>query len=195
MKLFYGAPSPYSRKVRVVAYELGVEVELVPTNAMALDCRFGLVNPVNRVPALQLDSGRVLFDSPLICEYLDVTYGPKLLPLSGQTRWDALLNQALGDGLMDAAVPRRHETLRPVAQQSAVRLELYKRSSDQILTHLESRIVELSEIDVGTISIACGLSYLDFRFSQDGWRSRHPCLATWLDDFSAMESMLRTQFS
>ncbi len=195
MKLFYAAPSPYSRKVRVVAYELGVEVELVPTNAMALDSGFGLVNPVNRVPALQLDSGKVLFDSPLICEYLDVTYGPKLLPLSVQARWDTLVNQALGDGLMDAAVPRRHETLRPVEQQSAERLELYKRSSNQILAHLDSRTAQLSEIDVGTISIACGLSYLDFRFSQDGWRSLHARLATWLDAFSAMESMRRTQFS
>lgn len=195
MKLYCGIPSPYSRKVRVVAHELDVPLELVPTNAMAETGPLGTINPINRVPALVLDSGASFYDSPVICEYLDVTYGPKLLPPAGQQRWDVLLRQALGDGLMDAAVPRRHETLRPVAQQSLERLRLYKRSSDQILAHLEEKVEDFPGIDIGTISIACGLAYLDFRFPDDNWRSAHSRLASWLDSFSARPSMRATAFS
>ncbi|WP_323014787.1 glutathione S-transferase N-terminal domain-containing protein [Devosia sp.] len=195
MKLFYGAASPYSRKVRVVAHELGVPLELVAVNAMAWDTALGNANPINRVPTLLRDDGLALFDSPVICEYLDTSFGPLLLPASGEARWRALLAQALGDGLMDAAVPRRHETLRPGAQQSPERLRLYRRSIDQILDRLEHDADARANLDLGAISIACGLAYLDFRFPDDRWGKRRPALQEWFDDFSKRQSMAATEFA
>lgn len=194
MQLFYGQPSPYSRKVRIAACELGVELKLVPTNAMAWDNEFGNINPINRVPALLLDDGRVFFDSPVICEYLDVTFGPRLFPAAGADRWAALQRQAFGDGIMDTAVPRRHEILRPDAQRSPERLRLYKRSSDQIVAELEKRVDEFPVLDIGTIAIACGLSYLNFRFSEDNWQDAHPRLSDWFEKFASRPSMLATVF-
>ncbi|MFJ1311485.1 glutathione S-transferase N-terminal domain-containing protein [Agrobacterium sp. P15N1-A] len=194
MKLLYAVPSPYSRKVRVVAHELGVPLELVAVNAMSDDVMLGAVNPLNRVPALLLDDGKAFFDSPLISEYLDVTYGPQLFPLESGARWQALLQQALGDGIMDAAVPRRHETLRPAEQQSAERIRLYRRTIDQTLARLEQTVAELSCFHIGTISIACALTYLDFRFAGDAWRVRCPTLGSWLDEVLAKPSMQATLF-
>lgn len=181
MKLLYGPASPYSRKVRVAAHELGVALELEAVNAMGPDPRLGSVNPVNRVPALVLDDGEVLFDSPVICEYLDVTFGPKLLPVSGLERWRVLRTQALGDGVMDSAVPRRQESMRPAEQQSADRLALYNRSISQILDHLEADLTPLAGFDLGTIAVACALSYLDFRFPDDDWGASRPRLKAWFD--------------
>ena len=195
MKLFYGAASPYSRKVRVVAHELGVPLELVAVNAMSWDNDLGMTNPINRVPTLLRDDGTALFDSPVICEYLDAGFGPRLLPASGEARWRVLLAQALGDGLMDAAVPRRHETLRPDAQQSPERLRLYQRSIDQVLDRLERDADARANLDLGAISIACALAYLDFRFPQDRWGEHRPALREWFDALSKRESMSATEFS
>lgn len=192
MKLYYSQPSPYSRKVRVTALELGLTLDLEQTNAMGWDTGYGAVNPINRVPSLVLDDGRVLFDSPVICEYLDVTSGSLLLPPSGDERWRILVLQALGDGLMDAAVPRRHEVARPAEQQSPERIRLYRRSIDQILDRLESRTSELGGINIGTISIACSLSYLDFRFADDDWDSTRPKLRLWLSNILARPSLSAT---
>jgi len=194
MKLLYGPPSPYSRKVRVVAHELGVELDLVPLNAIAWDNDLGAANPINRVPTLIRDDGSALFDSPVICEYLDVTFGPRLLPAAGEARWRVLRAQALGDGLMDAAVPRRHETQRPAEQQSPERLRLYRRSIDQVLDRLEQDAGTRADFDLGAIAIACALAYLDFRFSEDRWGDRCPGLREWFETVRKRESMQATEF-
>ncbi|MDB5614352.1 MAG: putative Glutathione S-transferase family protein [Devosia sp.] len=192
MKLYYSPPSPYSRKVRVVALELGLAPDLELVNAMDWDTGYGAINPVNRVPSLVLDDGRVVFDSPVICEYLDVSAGSRLLPFEGEERWRVLVLQALGDGLMDAAVPRRHEVTRPIEQQSLERIKLYCRSMDQILDRLESEVDQLSALDVGTISVACALSYLDFRFAADGWDVTRPKLRKWLSGMLCRWSFVAT---
>lgn len=200
MKLYYGVTSPYSRKVRVAAAELGAELELVETNALAETPDFGRITPINRVPALLTDEGRLVVDSPVICEYLDVHFGPALLPTSGAERWDVLHLQALGDGLMDAAVPWRYESLRPQAQQSPGRIALYRRAIRQIAAALADDIGTRrhewlwSGVNVGTISVACALSYLEFRFADEDWQSGNPALKQWLEDFAGRASMRTTTF-
>lgn len=179
MKLYYAPTSPYARKVRVVAHRLDVALELEQVNPIGWDNDYGRVNPVNRVPSLLLDDGIVLFDSPVICEFLNATYGPILIPANGPARWDTLCRQALGDGIMDAAVPWRHELLRPQNQQSPERLALYARSVTQILDHLEARAATLPQHDLGAIAIACALEYLDFRFSHELWPVGRPQLQDW----------------
>lgn len=192
MKLYFAPASPYSRKVRVVAHELGVDLELEQLNATAWDNDYGRVNPVNRVPALRRDDGSALLDSPVICEYLDVTYGSRLLPLTGERRWQVLLQQALGDGIMDAAVPRRHETLRAPEQQSADRIKLYRRSIDQTLDHLETIVDSIDAVTIGSIAIACALSYLDFRFADDRWAATRPKLKKWSESMFIRPSFAAT---
>ncbi|MGV6874100.1 glutathione S-transferase family protein [Pseudochelatococcus sp. B33] len=201
MKLYCGITSPYSRKVRVAAAELGAALELVETNALAETSDFGLVTPVNRVPALLTDAGRLVIDSPVICEYLDAHFGPALLPPSGAERWDVLHLQALGDGLMDAAVPWRYENQRPAVQQSPTRIALYRRSVHQVVAALAKDLGTRghgqlwSGVNVGTISVACALSYFEFRFPDESWQHEHPALKQWLERFADRASMKATPFA
>lgn len=192
MKVHASPASPYVRKVRALAVELGVPLEMVIADAAAPESDYGRINPIHRVPALELDDGEVLFDSPLICEYLDTVHGGGFLPPAGRERWRVLKLQALGDGIMDAAVPRRGEVLRPQQQQSPPRLAAYERSIRQVLDALERDVAGLDGVNVGTLAVACALGYLDFRFPDDGWRTGRPRLAAWYEIFAQRPSMLET---
>jgi len=192
MKIHASPASPYVRKVRALAVELGVPLEMVIADAAAADSSYGSINPIHRVPALELDNGEVLFDSPVICEYLDATHGGGLFPAPGPERWRVLKLQALGDGIMDAAVPRRGEVLRPEQQQSPGRLAAYERSIRQVLDALEHDVEGLSGVNIGTIAVACALGYLDFRFPDDAWRKGRPALEAWYGAFAQRPSMIQT---
>lgn len=192
MKVHASPASPYVRKVRALAVELGVPLEMVIADAAAADSSFGRINPIHRVPALELDNGEVLFDSPLICEYLDANHGGGFFPPPGPERWRVLKLQALGDGIMDAAVPRRGEVLRPEQQQSPGRLAAYERSIRQVLDALEQDVKGLDGVNIGTIAVACALGYLDFRFPDDAWRKGRPALEAWYGTFAQRPSMVQT---
>ena len=195
MKLYFSPASPYVRKVRAVAIECGLidRIELVPTDVYASGNNYEKVNPVHRVPALQLDDGMSLFDSPVICEYLDSLHqGHKLFPPVGKARWQALRLQAMGDGILDAAVPRRQESLRPEAQQSAARIATYQKMMRQTLDALEAEADQLSGATIGTLAVACALGYLDFRFASDEWRKGRPKLAAWYESFAKRPSLAQT---
>lgn len=193
MKLYHSPASPYARKVRAVAKECGITPELVPTDPRG-DAVYGKINPLQRIPALVLDDGEVLFDSPVIAEYLDATdhAGPKLFPAGGPARFRALKLQAMADGICDAAVPCRHETLRPKALQSEAQIALYKRSMRQALDALENMSVALEGVTIGTIAVACALGYLDFRFPDEAWREGRPKLAAWFETFAKRPSLSET---
>jgi glutathione S-transferase len=192
MKIHSSPASPYVRKVRALAAELGVPLEVVIADAQAAESDYGKINPIHRVPALELDDGDVLFDSPVICEYLDAVHGGGFFPPSGPERWRVLKLQALGDGIMDAAVPRRGEVLRPTQQQSPARLAAYERSIRQVLDTLEKDVAGLDSLNIGTLSVACALGYLDFRFPGDDWRKGRPALDAWYANFSRRPSMTAT---
>ncbi len=193
MKLYHSPASPYARKVRVIAQECGIALDLVPTDPRG-DAAYGKINPLQRIPALVLDDGEVLFDSPVIAEYLDATDhpGPKLFPASGPARFRALKLQAMADGILDAAVPRRQESLRPAALQSEAQLGLYKRSMSQTLDALEAMADKLEGVNIGTIAVACAVGYLDFRFPDDAWRHGRPKLAAWFETFAKRPSLAAT---
>ncbi len=105
MKLYGSPTSPYTRKVRAVALELDIELELERVDVYAMTSIFGSINPLHRIPTLRLDNGEVLFDSRVICEYLIAEENSPLLAAAGSERWKMLQLQALGDGVLDAAVP------------------------------------------------------------------------------------------
>ena len=152
-------------------------------------------NPLGKIPALVLGDGTALFDSPVICEYLDTLHdGPRLFPADGPERWTALRRQALADGLLDAAILCRYETfLRPEERQWADWIEGQQSKFRRALDALEGEAEDFGDtVDIGTISAGCAADYLDFRSLDDGWRESRPRLAAWLEGFAARPSMQAT---
>jgi glutathione S-transferase len=199
MKLMYSPTSPYVRKAMVLAIERGLDrkIEKVAMTASPITENKALdkVNPLAKVPALELDNGMTLFDSPVICEYLDSKHrGDKVFPASGARRWKALRQQAIGDGILDAALLARYEGfMRPENLRWPDWAAGQKRKFTQALDLLEKEVKDLSGgLTIGHITIACALGYLDFRFGDMGWRKSRPKLAAWYDKFARRKSMQAT---
>ncbi len=196
MKLRCSPTSPYTRKVTVTAIETGLDrrIERIPTNVWAVDTDIGADNPLGKVPTLLLDGGEVLYDSPVICEYLDGLHnGEKLIPPIGGKRWTALRRQALADGLIDAAVLRLLEGKREKPRCSQAWIDRQRTAMARALDVLEDEADMLGdEVTIGHIAIGCALGYVDFRFDGDAWRSSRPALADWYDLFSQRRSMTVT---
>lgn len=198
MKLHYNAASPFARKVRAVAIETGLaeRIELVQRTMTPVkpDTLLNADNPLGKVPCLVADDGAALYDSRVICEYLDsLHHGAKLFPSEGAARWTALRRQALGDGIMDAGVSTRYETfLRPEPLRWESWIDNQKAKYRRGLDALEAESESFAVIDIGTITIACALGYLDFRFAGEGWRTGRPRLAAWLEQFAQRPSLAGT---
>jgi glutathione S-transferase len=196
MKLRFAATSPYVRKVVILLHETGqfADVELIPTNVWDASTDVAADNPLGKVPALILGNGRVLFDSPVICEYLDAQHdGETLFPAPGPERWAALRLQALADGGLDALLLRRMEGLREPPQQSETWIARQIAAVDRSFDVLEREAASLEGTPtIGTITVGCLLGYRDFRFDADGWRDGRPRLAAWYQTFSQRPSMLAT---
>lgn len=194
MKLYFSSTSPYVRKVSAVAVELGIPLEVEPVEVHVIPSDYGRVNPVNRVPALQLDDGSMMLDSRVICEYLDTLKGSPLLPAAGPERWRVLRLQVYGDGILDAGVPRLGELRRPPEQRNPHRLAEYERSVRQTLDALEGEAASggLDGINLGTLTIGCALGYLDFRYPDEPWREGRPALAAWYQEFARRPAMTET---
>jgi glutathione S-transferase len=201
MKLRYSPTSPYVRKVMVVALETGLaeRIERIPTMVAPTkpNDEVARENPLVKVPALTTDDGIILYDSPVICEYLDTLHsGPRLFPASGKPRWLALRQQALGDGILDAAILGRYEILRPKEFQwpDWIDAQLRKVRGALAALEIETEAGELGgPLTIGQITIACALGYLDFRYAAEEWRSKHRRLAAWFDEFSKRKSIELTK--
>jgi glutathione S-transferase len=199
LKLHYAAASPFVRKCLVAAHELGLRnrIELLPAAAHPVNRDPSVVahNPLGKIPTLLTDDGTVLYDSRVICEYLNAMGGGRLLPREGEARWRVLVDESLCDGISDAAVLTRYETFaRPEALRwnDWISGQLAKVHSG--LDALEARAATLGDrVDLGTIACGCALGYLDFRFSSLGWRDRHPNVAAWFERFAARDSMVTTR--
>ncbi|MEZ4441319.1 MAG: glutathione S-transferase N-terminal domain-containing protein [Polyangiaceae bacterium] len=192
MKLLSYPTSPFARKARIAAFEVGVldRLEIVDANPLADDGVVARHNPLGKVPALVLED-RTLVDSPLICAYLDSLHdGPKLHP---EGDWHALQLQALGDGMMDATVLRRLETLRPESLRSAHWIARYEAAVQRTLMELATHMSALRDtVTIGTITVGCALWYLDRRYPEVSWRDRAPDLAEWFEVWNARPAALAT---
>lgn len=196
MKLYGSLTSPYVRKARILIREKNLACEFVVADAWAADSPIPALNPLGKVPVLALDNGEVLFDSPVIVEYLDSLKAPALLPASGEARWAMLRWEALADGILDAAVIRFLELRRPVAQQSAETMkrqeEKIARSLDYTERHLGNGPWLMSDrFTIADLAMAVALEYTDFRYPHD-WRSRHQRLASWHSGIGARPSFIET---
>jgi len=195
-KLRYSSTSPFVRKVRVVSIETGQEkdIELIKTVTADPNCDIGKDNPLNKVPALVLEDGSSLYDSHVICEFLDSRPGGgKFFPANGPARWTALRQEALANGMADAGVLRMMETRRPAGEQSPAWIIRQKLKMDQGLDQLEKEAPHFAPgFDIGLMTIAIVLDYFDFRFKVEGWRNSRPALAKWHEAISARPSLKST---
>ena len=182
MRLLYNEYSPFARKVRVVALVCRAELALVQVNPH-VDEWIREHNPLCKIPALVLDDGGTIFDSRVIVEYIVAATGnPTVLPAA--SRMACLRQQALGDGICDAAVALRGDLLRPKHEQSATHQERQRRAIAAGIRAAERTDLALTQI--GTISLACALGYLDVRHSDMDWRSISPVLGQWHKSFAAL---------
>jgi glutathione S-transferase len=185
MKLLYAPRSPFALKVRILIHELGFnqKVGLVPIDPWA-DETLRSLNPLCKVPTLVLDSGEALYDSPVICEYLDQAAGGAAFPRGGSSRWTALRRQSLADGLAEAVIRRFVERLGPVTERSekvAIRQEAAIGATLDALD-AESAIMP-STPTIGEIATAAALMYLSFRSPEIAWPQRRGRLAAWYTGF------------
>lgn len=194
MKMYHSPASPYARKVRICAITRGLDarIELVPCNPNESPAELLAQNPLSKIPTLITDDGVALFDSPVICEYLD-SLGDALpmFPAQGAARWRALKLQAMGDGILDACVPRRGELAKPKEAGRDALIARWRAAVERTLDALEAALPHTSK-DIGTITVACALGYLDFRFPQEPWRPTRPKLAAWFEAFSQDKAVAAT---
>ncbi len=191
--------SPFVRKVRVFARETGLDrnIEEITTMVSPVqeNARLAQANPLAKIPALVLDDATALFDSPVICEYLDSLHtGRKLFPAAGPARWTALRLQATGDGILDAGILCRYElAIRPREFQWTGWIAGQKTKWRGGLDLLEREANALDgDPTIGNITVACALGWLDFRYGDDDWRENRPKLARWHAKFSTRPSMQAT---
>ena len=198
MRLYFSPTSPYVRKVMVLLHETGQmdAVELVTGSGSPVDPGTAPLeaNPLGKVPALERPDGPALYDSRVICQYLDMRAKAGLYP-EGARRWETLTVEATGDGILDAALLMVYEgRLRPEELRFAPWVEGQWAKVDRALDALETRWMAHLQgpLEAGQIAVACALGYLDFRHGARGWRSGRPHLAAWYAGFAERPSMQAT---
>jgi len=199
MRLLYAPTSPFVRKVMVCAHLGGLAERIQWLDSAAhpvrRDDRIAAHNPLAKVPSLLLDDGQSLYDSRVICEYIDSLGSAGIFPDAGPARWTALTRQALGDGLLDAALLARYElTARPPEVQWPVWREALLTKVAACLDAIEAIAPTLAAAapTIGEVAIGCGLGYLDFRFPELDWRASHPAATQWYAGFAQLPAMQAT---
>lgn len=185
MKVLSSPASPFGRKVSLTAHMKGLAGGIDFQTTKADDDTN--TNPLSKIPVLITDDGTTIYDSPVICEYLDAqASSPVLFPGEGAKRWKALVLGALGDGIIDAAILLVYEgRYRPEDKRVDAWVEMQQKKIDQALDHLEPNPPAWEGTpDYGHITLACALGYLDFRHGGK-WRAGHPNLVAWLEKFDA----------
>lgn len=198
--LHWSPRSPFVRKVMVAAHELGLADRLALTRTVV---RMGQPNaallpdnPLSKIPTLVLPDGSAIYDSLTICDYLDAEAGGgRLLPAAGPGRWAALTRHALGNGFLDLLILWRNERDKPEAARTAEWLDSFAAKTQATLARLEQDAAgwPAGRCDIGDIAVGCALSYLDFRFTDLGWRDGHPVLAAWHAAIAARPSFQATE--
>lgn len=199
MKLLYSPTSPYARKVLAQAHETGLfhRIEVISVSPFT-DENLRHTNPLGKVPALVPEEGPALFDSSVICDYLDHQHeGPKLVPESGPERWSVLRLHATAQGVTDAALNLRQQAMREEATGTTASKDWWidrqfaaVNAGLDLLNH-ELAVLQNS-LNLASIAAACAIDYWQFRFADQPWRSGRADLAAWFDHFMTRESMIAT---
>jgi len=199
MKLISVTASPFVRKVRTLILELDLQDSVTLLDAGAVSpvsnhAQLNAVNPLGMVPALELADGSSLYDSPVICEYLNQIADGPFFPADAERRFRTLGLQALGDGILDLSVALRYETfVRPQALRWQEWIDNQNAKITRGLDALETRCAKFEAAPlIGEITIACTLGYRDFRYAEDDWRTGRPALAAWYEQIMERESLQQT---
>ena len=197
LRLHWSPKSPYVRKVMISAHELGLveRLELVRSVAAMLKPNERLMqdNPLSKIPTLVLEDGFTLFDSAVICEYLNDLGAGSLFPEQGTDKWQALRWHAFGDGLLDALILWRNEREREVPLQAL--LDAFELKTRASLKQLDDEAQALNEtpFSIGHITLGCAMGYLDYRFDAFGWRAVAPRLSEWYAETRVRPSFQNTE--
>lgn len=199
LKLYYSPTSPYVRKVMILAQEGGllgqIETVKAATAPGSPDPAIKAHNPLGKIPCLVRDDGPAIFDSPVICQYLaSLVPGQTFYP-EGASRWTALTLEALGDGILDAAILCVYEVrMRPEAIRHQPWVDAQRAKIVAALDALEAQwLAHLAgPLDIGAISIAVALGYIDLRHADLNWREGRPGLAAWHAAFAERDSYKAT---
>ena len=194
MKLLWSPASPFVRKVLVVAHETGAAgtLELISTRTNGNQTLYQH-NPVGKVPTLLLDDGSALFDSPVICEYLDSLYGGGLIP-QGRERWPSLCRQALADGILDAGLLARLELRRTSDKFEEEQFEFQLGKVHRGMDRLEAEAADFgARFCIGEIAAACAVGWLLFRLAKYDWLATRPHLRNWYASVEDRASLRATQ--
>ncbi len=198
MRLFSSPTSPYARKVRVVLLETAQDADVTIVAATGTPLDTGTMplaqNPLGKLPALERPDGPALYDSRVICRYLNDRAGAALYP-AGPRLWETLTLEATGDGIVDAAILIVYENrVRPVEQRLPDWVEGQWAKVARALDALEARWIShlCGPTDIGQIAVGCALEYLDFRLADRDWRQGRPALRDWHRQFAMRPSMLAT---
>ena len=197
MKLYYSHTSPYSRKVRLLIYEKGLHDQVMQILCNPFDdtAELKAANPLGKIPTLIMDNGEALFDSPVICEYLDcLGTNSRLVPESGQERWQTLRWEALADGMTDAAYNMVMEKRRPEQEQSNKWATLWSEEILRSLHHIEHNLPTLpDQITLAQLALAAAIGYLEFRLPELLTASECVLAKSWYAHFKDRESMMETR--
>jgi len=196
MKLYGSLTSPYARKVRIFLIEKGIDCEFIAEGPSDPAGNVPRLNPLGKVPLLIRDDGEVIFESPMIIEFLDDLAGYPLIP-AGKTRWQAQRWHALGQGILDAVVARLMETRRtPERQDPAVidRQECKVAAALRFANehYNNGKYLLSNSLTIADISLGVALEYIDFRYPHD-WRSLYPHLEQWLKEHNTSLSFSKTR--
>lgn len=194
MKITASGASPYVRKAMACAIARGIDSQLEKWTIATTDPVLSNSNPLGKVPTFITDEGVALFDSPVICEFLDsIGSAPALFPAAGPARWAALRLQAIGDGILDASQPRRRELALPQDEGRVAYIDLQRGKVARAVAVLEKEAASLGALKtIGDIAVACALGYLDFRFAHEPWRPGHPKLEAWYSSVVSLPPMAKT---
>lgn len=199
MKLYSSKNSPFSRKVRLWSSIIGcadqIEViDLSKSGVFVLPANYELINPLRKIPALVAEE-RTLIDSPLICDYLSRRFGYKQVMDINDELTD-LQFEAVADGISDAGVIRRLESLRETHLQSQTSLHHQRLKMFSAYSYFETRCAQLKNpYGRGELSLMCALAYADFRFPQENWRSDFPRLQNWYEQCLQWDPFKNTHHS
>ena len=193
MKLFYTKRSPYARKVRVIALEKNIPLELIEEDLTKKSKQLIDANPLGKIPALVLDNGKILCDSPVICEYLDsMKDKPLFISKTGEERFNVLTFAAIADGLMDVTVALYMEKVRHPQDYNQLFVKNQEDTIRQTLKSLEERVAEFKDLNLATVAAASAIGYMNFRLPHLCPSAQYPKLTKWFEEFSKRPSMAAT---
>lgn len=197
MKLFYSPTSPYTRKVRIAAIEKGLhgKIELVAAPPAKNLPELHKTNPLGGIPALLLENGEGLYDSVVICAYLDsLNDAPRLIPASGLEKFRVLRAEALADGATDSAVAIVYERRRTDSEISQSFIAKHAKGIERALAAMNAEIETLPQaIDLRHVAFGAALGYIAFRLPEIDWQKTYPGMQAWFAAFSQRPAMKETE--